>query len=165
MMRDYESLLKGIEKPYIVMDTSSESKAAVALSLDALEALPAEVSRPQYSRDSISAGILHFGPGNFHKAHQAVYLDRLMNEGGDHDWGIVGASVMPSDAKLREVMLAQDCLSTVVTQSATVSEAQVIAPMIDYLPICDGKAILSTMADPSIRIVSLTVTEGGYDVV
>jgi mannitol 2-dehydrogenase len=145
-----------------VMDTCSESSALIALSLDTLEVLPSNVARPQYSRTALSAGILHFGPGNFHKAHQAVYLDRLMNKGVDHDWGIVGASVMPGDAKLREITLSQDLLSTVVTQSATVSEAQVIAPMIDYLPVGDGEAILSLMADPAIRIVSLTVTEGGY---
>jgi mannitol 2-dehydrogenase len=162
MMPDYALTPEGTEKADIVMDTCSESSAAEALSLDTLEALPESVARPQYSREALSAGILHFGPGNFHKAHQAVYLDRLMNEGVDHDWGIVGASVMPGDAKLREIMLEQDLLSTVVTQSATVSEAQVISPMIDYLPIGDGESILSMMADPSIRIVSLTVTEGGY---
>lgn len=161
-MRDYVSLLKGTEKANIVMDTCSESSVVKALNLDTLEALPEIVARPQYSREALSAGILHFGPGNFHKAHQAVYLDRLMNDGVDHDWGIVGASVMPSDAKLREITLGQDLLSTVVTQSATVSEAQVIAPMIAYLPIGDGESILSMMADPAIRIVSLTVTEGGY---
>lgn len=161
-MPDYVSLLKGTEKANIVMDICSESSAVKALNLDTLESLPENVERPQYSRDAISAGILHFGPGNFHKAHQAVYLDRLMNDGVDHDWGIVGASVMPGDAKLREITLGQDLLSTVVTQSATVSEARVIAPMIDYLPIGDGESMLSKMADPAIRIVSLTVTEGGY---
>ncbi|MFK7995816.1 MAG: mannitol dehydrogenase family protein [Granulosicoccus sp.] len=145
-----------------MIDTSTKSNVALTLSLETLEHLPENVARPQYSREDLSAGILHFGPGNFHKAHQAVYLDRLMNEGADHDWGIVGASVMLGDAKLRDTMLDQNLLSTVVTQSATVSEAQVIGPMIDYLPIGDGEAILVAMSDPSIRIVSLTVTEGGY---
>lgn len=144
------------------MNTTTEPTAALALNLENLPQLPAQVARPQYSRNDLSAGILHFGPGNFHKAHQAVYLDMLMNGGTDHDWSIIGASVMPGDATLRELMLKQDLLSTVVTQSATVSEAQVIGPMIDYLPVGDGEAILSTMSDPAIRIVSLTVTEGGY---
>ena len=144
------------------MDTCTGSGAAATLSLENLEGLPSNVTRPKYSRDDLSAGILHFGPGNFHKAHQAVYLDRLMNEGLDQDWSIIGASVMPGDSTLREITLEQDLLSTVVTQSSTVSEAQVIAPMIDYLPIGDGEAILATMANPAIRIVSLTVTEGGY---
>ncbi|MDB4224791.1 mannitol dehydrogenase family protein [Granulosicoccus sp.] len=158
----YGSSIKGIEKAEFVMDICSEPSAVVALSLDALELLPSTVARPEYSRETMSAGILHFGPGNFHKAHQAVYLDRLLNNGVDHDWGIIGASVMSGDTKLREIMLEQDLLSTVVTQSATVSEAQVIGPMLDYLPIGDGDSILATMANPAIRIVSLTVTEGGY---
>ncbi len=144
------------------MDTPTESTPVSTLNLESLARLPEQVARPQYARNELSAGILHFGPGNFHKAHQAVYLDRLMNKGIDHDWSIVGASVMPGDAKLREIMLEQDLLSTVVTQSATVSEAQVIGPMINYLPVGNSDAILAAMSDPSIRIVSLTVTEGGY---
>lgn len=144
------------------MDTCAAMGANAKLSRATLGDVPANVARPSYSQESLSAGILHFGPGNFHRAHQAVYLDRLMNAGLDKEWAIVGASVMPSDTRLREAMLSQDLLSTVVTQSATVSEARIIAPMIDYLPIGDSQAILDTMANSAIRIVSLTVTEGGY---
>ena len=135
---------------------------AATLGLDALDALPDAVARPGYARADVSAGIVHFGPGNFHRAHQAVYLDRLMNEGDGLDWGIVGASVMPGDAALREAMLDQDCLTTVVSETATTSEARVTAPMVGYLPVGDADAILDALADPAIRIVSLTVTEGGY---
>lgn len=144
------------------MDTCSKVGADATLAINTLDDVPANVVRPSYSRSELSAGILHFGPGNFHRAHQAVYLDRLMNMGVDHDWAIVGASVMPSDKLLREAMLHQDLLSTVVTQSSTVSEAQIISPMVDYLPVGDSSAILETMANTNIRIVSLTVTEGGY---
>lgn len=161
-MQVYASIPEGFEKTEIVIDEYNKGTSAVPLNLKNLERLPAQVVRPKYARNELSAGILHFGPGNFHKAHQAVYLDKLMNEGIDHDWSIIGASVMPGDTSLRELMLDQDLLSTVVTQSASVSEAQVIGPMIDYLPVGDGKAILATMANPSIGIVSLTVTEGGY---
>lgn len=136
--------------------------SSIALCQQTLEQLPATVQRPTYSPDSVSAGILHFGPGNFHKAHQAVYMDSLMSDGRDLDWGIIGASVMRGDEKLRDTMISQDLLTTVVTQSAGKSEARVIAPMIAYLPIGDTQAILETMANPAIRIVSLTVTEGGY---
>ena len=144
------------------MDTCTNVGATAILAINTLDDVPANVERPSYSRSELNAGILHFGPGNFHRAHQAVYLDRLMCSGIDRDWAIVGASVMPSDTGLREAMLNQDLLSTVVTQSATVSEAQIIAPMIDYLPVGDSRAILETMANTHIRIVSLTVTEGGY---
>ncbi len=143
-------------------DTQNQAKETVELSLETLPRIPANVSKPSYDRSSLSKGILHFGPGNFHRSHQAVYLDDLMNLGLDHDWAIVGASVMPGDARLRDVMMKQDLLSTVVTQSTTKSEARITGPMIDYLPVGDTQAILDTLADPAIRIVSLTVTEGGY---
>ena len=135
---------------------------AAPLGLGRLDALPAAVGRPSYARTDLSAGIVHFGPGNFHRAHQAVYLDRLMESGRGLDWGIVGASVMPGDAPLREALLGQDLLATVVSESAATSEARVTGPMVDYLPVADVPAILAALADPAIRIVSLTVTEGGY---
>ncbi|ASJ72354.1 mannitol dehydrogenase family protein [Granulosicoccus antarcticus] len=145
-----------------MIDTDNRTEQSVKLSLDTLSQIPADVSRPLYERSSLSKGILHFGPGNFHRSHQGVYLDRLLNLGLDLDWAIVGASVMPGDARLRDVMMQQDLLSTVVTQSATTSEAHISGSMIDYLPVGDTQAILDTLADPAIRIVSLTVTEGGY---
>lgn len=132
------------------------------LSLDGLEALPSNVARPSYDRASLSAGILHIGIGNFHRAHQAVYLDRLFSAGRDHDWAIVGAGVMPGDARTRDVLASQDYLTTVVEQSADQSEARVTAPMIDFLPAADSAAIVSGLSDPSIRIASMTITEGGY---
>jgi len=135
---------------------------AAPLSLARLDRLPATVLRPQYARADMTAGILHFGPGNFHRAHQQVYLDALMNAGHDSDWGVLGVSIMPGDAPLREALLAQDCLGTVVEQSADRNAARVTGAMLDYLPVGESGAILSALEDPAIRIVSLTVTEGGY---
>jgi len=132
------------------------------LSLVTLDRLQGPVGRPTYRRESLSAGLLHFGPGNFHRAHQGICLDALMNTGRDHDWAVVGASVMPGDARVREQLLEQDLLGTIVAQSRTSSEARVTGVMIDYLPPADSAAILSALADSAIRIVSLTVTEGGY---
>lgn len=120
------------------------------------------VAAPGYDRAALSGGILHFGLGNFHRAHQAVYLDRLMNLGEGHDFAIVGAGVMASDAKMRDVLAAQDYLYTVVEQSADTSEARVIGALIDHLPAADAAAIVAKLADPAIRIASLTITEGGY---
>ena len=117
---------------------------------------------PHYDRAALTGGIVHFGLGNFHRAHQAVYLDRLMNAGEGHDFAIIGAGVMPSDARMREVLLAQDCLYTVVEQSADRSDPRVIGAMIDHLPAADAAAIVARLADPAIRIASLTITEGGY---
>src|SRR6201991_2385371 len=117
---------------------------------------------PAYDRAQLKPGIVHFGVGNFHRAHQAVYLDDLFNEGQDHDWAIVGAGMLPSDAAMRERLVAQDFLTTVVEQDNNKTAARVTGPMVDILPPGDAKAIIAKLADPSIRIVSMTITEGGY---
>lgn len=132
------------------------------LSRSTLADLPGDVARPAYARDDLSPGILHFGVGNFHRAHLQVYLDRLMNAGRDRDWAVVGAGVTPHDTKMRAALIGQDLLSTVVEQSAEVSSARVTGVMTDYLPPMDSPAIIAALSDPAIRIVTLTVTEGGY---
>jgi mannitol 2-dehydrogenase len=135
---------------------------AVSLSLEALPELASAVARPSYARADLSPGIVHFGIGNFHRAHLQVYLDRLMNAGKARDWAIVGAGVTPYDTGMRDDLARQDWLSTVVEQSAETSSARVTGVMTDFLPPMDGRAIVAGLADPRIRIVSLTVTEGGY---
>ena len=134
----------------------------VSLSLNALEGLPAGVGRPAYARAALTPGIVHFGVGNFHRAHMQVYLDRLMNAGRDRDWAIVGAGVTPYDVKMRDALAGQDWLTTVVEQSAETSSARVTGVMTEFLPPMDNTAIMASLVDPATRIVSLTVTEGGY---
>ncbi|WP_376964586.1 mannitol dehydrogenase family protein [Azospirillum sp. A26] len=134
----------------------------IALSAATLPAIAARASVPAYDRSALSAGILHFGVGNFHRAHQAVYLDSLFAEGRDHDWAILGAGVMPSDQRMRDALEGQDWLTTVVEQSGAQSLARVTGAMIDMLPVGDSDVLIAKLADPAIRIVSLTVTEGGY---
>ncbi len=134
-----------------------------SLSLASLATLPSNIARPSYRREQISAGIVHIGTGNFHRAHQAVYLDDLFNAGCDLDWGIVGAGFRPPDALMRDALGSQDWLTTVVEMEAGSSTARVTGAMIDFLPVGqDGHAMVAALADPRIRIVSLTVTEGGY---
>lgn len=135
---------------------------AVKLSLTNLDMLPASVGRPAYAREDLSAGILHFGVGNFHRAHQAEYLDRLFAAGESHDWAIVGAGVFEGERKGKDVLQAQDWLTTLVEQEADRSEARVLGSMIDFIEPADADAIVARMAQPDIRIVSLTITEGGY---
>ena len=134
-----------------------------ALSNRNLSSLPKEIVRPVYDRAALKPGIVHIGLGNFHRAHQAWYLHRLMQEGLAGDWAIIGAGVRPYDAAMRERLLAQDCLTTLIELSPDSSSAEVIGSMVDYLPIEDGNApLIQRMAQPDIRIVSLTVTESGY---
>lgn len=133
------------------------------LSLSTLNALPAPVARPTYDRASLSAGIVHIGLGNFHRAHQAWYLHRLMQQGLAQDWAILGAGVRAADAAQRDRMLAQDCLTTLIELDPSGKSAEVTGSMIGFIPVADDNApLIAHMAEPAIRIVSLTVTEGGY---
>jgi mannitol 2-dehydrogenase len=124
--------------------------------------LPKDVAGPAYQRSRLSPGIVHFGVGNFHRAHQAVYLDRLMNEGAAYEWAIVGVGTRPDDRAVHQALKGQDWLTTVVEQSAERSAARVTGPMIDMILPGETRAILARLADPATRIVSMTVTEGGY---
>ncbi|HZP19073.1 MAG TPA: mannitol dehydrogenase family protein [Bauldia sp.] len=134
----------------------------IALSNRTLAELPPAVGRPRYDRARLKPGIVHFGIGNFHRAHQATYLDALFNRGQGHDWAIIGAGVRPDDRAMRADLEGQDWLTTVVEQDGSGSDARVIASMSGFLPVGDPAAIIAQLADPAIRIVSLTVTEGGY---
>jgi len=136
------------------------------LSNATLASLPEAVPGPTYDRDAVSVGIVHFGVGGFHRAHEAMYVDRLMNRGLAMDWGICGVGVMPHDRGMRDALGAQDCLFTLVVKSpdGTV-EPRVIGSIVEYLfAPDDAEAVVERMADPRVRIVSLTITEGGYNI-
>jgi mannitol 2-dehydrogenase len=135
---------------------------SVKLSAAALARLPADVAAPKYQRSDLRAGIVHIGVGNFHRAHQAVYLDDLFNAGRDHDWAIIGTGVRDPDVTVREKLKEQDWLTTVVEQEADTTNIRVTGSMIDFVRPYDIPAFLDAISEPSIRIVSLTVTEGGY---
>ena len=119
---------------------------------------------PTYDRTQVRTGIVHIGVGGFHRAHQAAYLDQLMNEGKALDWGISGVGLLPQDRRMHEVMTAQDCLYTLVVKHPDGSlQPRVVGSIVAYLFAPDDpEAVLELMADPGTRIVSLTITEGGY---
>jgi mannitol 2-dehydrogenase len=133
--------------------------------LDAAHLSALEVPVPGYDRAAVTAGIVHFGVGGFHRAHQAMYLDLLMEQGQALDWGICGVGVMASDARMRDAMAAQDCLYTLVLKDPDGTwTPRVIGSIVGYLYAPDDpEAVIEKMADPATRIVSLTVTEGGYN--
>lgn len=135
----------------------------IPLSLENLPCLPKGVRVPHYDRRDLKAGIVHIGLGNFHRAHQAWYLHRLFDQGLCQDWAIVGAGVRAPDGVQREKLAAQDWLTTLIELDPSGKSAEVIGSMIDYVPVEAGNpSLIAKMADPDIRIVSLTVTEGGY---
>jgi mannitol 2-dehydrogenase len=126
------------------------------------------ISKPTYDRDGIDIGIVHFGVGGFHRAHQAMYIDRLLEKGVDSAaaWGICGVGVMPADRKMKDALDAQDGMYTLVLENPDGSrDARVIGSIVDYRYAPDDPdSVIELLAAPTTRIVSLTITEGGYSV-
>ncbi|MGB3761631.1 MAG: mannitol dehydrogenase family protein [Ornithinimicrobium sp.] len=134
------------------------------LSQESLKEFESALSVPTYDRSAVTRGIVHFGVGGFHRAHEAMYTDRLMEAGKGQDWGICGVGVLPHDRKIVETLNAQDGLYTLVIKHPDGErESRVIGSIIEMLFAPDDPAaVLEAMADPATRIVSLTITEGGY---
>ncbi|MDR6866428.1 mannitol 2-dehydrogenase [Microbacterium resistens] len=120
---------------------------------------------PPYDREDITPGIMHIGVGNFHRSHQAMYLDRLLRRGIAMDWGIVGVGLLPGDARMGAVLREQAFTYTLVELAGDGGvTATRIGSIIDHLHApSDPIAVLESLASPAIRIVSLTITEGGYN--
>lgn len=136
---------------------------AMALNQAALGHLPAGVDGPAYARGEVARSIVHIGVGGFFRSHQAVYLDQLLHLPGHAQWGYCGVGLLPHDAAIRDAMRAQDSLYTVVERSAQGDSARVIGSLLEFLYAPDdSEAVLEKMADAGTRIVSLTITEGGY---
>lgn len=130
-----------------------------------LDALPPAVHVPTYDRAAVTPGIAHIGVGNFHRAHEALAVDRLLNDGEARDWGILGIALLPGDERLARAMQAQDGLYTLVEKSADGTwDYRVIGSILDVLFAPDDvDAVIEALTDPRIRIVSMTITEGGYN--
>jgi fructuronate reductase len=112
-----------------------------------------------YDRKAVTPGIVHLGIGAFHRAHMAVYVDDILAT--DPSWGIIGASLRRPDTK--DALAPQDFLYTVAIRDAAGTRARVIGSILDVLDAnTQRKELIVTLADPRIRIVSLTVTEKGY---
>ena len=133
------------------------------LNTASLADMPAAIAVPAYDRSALRPGIVHIGCGNFHRAHMAVYLDDLFQLGLGHDWAITGAGVREGDARMRDVLAGQEYLSAVIERSPGKLHARIIGAMTGFVPVEAGNAaLIAAMSEPGIKIVSLTVTEGGY---
>ena len=135
---------------------------AIRLSLANLDKFGQKVVVPKYRREDLSPGIVHIGVGNFHRAHQALYLDALFNMGKSRDWAIIGTGVLPGDMRMYSALDSQDYLTSVVEQEAAASTARITGSMVGMVKPGDKASLLTRLADPATRIVSLTITEGGY---
>jgi mannitol 2-dehydrogenase len=136
------------------------------LSAQTLPAVAHRVAVPTYDRSRVRTGIVHLGVGGFHRAHLAMYADQLLESGHSLDWGICGVGVLASDVRMRDVLRAQDGLYTLVLKDNDGSwSARVIGSIVDYLLASDDpEVVIERMASPETRIVSLTITEGGYNI-
>ncbi len=136
----------------------------IPLSQSTLGDLDAQVSRPAYDRSKVTASIVHFGVGGFHRAHEAMYLDALMNEGTPLDWGLCGVGALPHDRRIIDTLRAQDGLYTLVVKHPDGRrEPRVIGSIVEVMFAPDNPgAVVDRLADDQTRIVSLTITEGGY---
>ena len=152
-----------MDGPRQLDEKKMQNSAIPSLSNSTLTKLPSGVKIPNYDRNNLTAGIVHIGLGNFHRAHQSWYLHRLMQQGQAHDWAIIGAGVKEFDKAQRLKLQAQDFLTTLLELSPVGRRVEVVGSMIDYVPIeADNGALIAQMAKPEIKIVTLTVTEGGY---
>lgn len=120
-----------------------------------------------YDREKTTCGILHIGVGNFHRAHEECYTNALLKaDPTQRDWAICGAMLMPSDEKLYRNLKAQDGMYTLtVCGRDGHNEAQEIASLKNVLwAMEEPEAIIDAIASPDTKIVSLTITEGGYNI-
>jgi fructuronate reductase len=115
--------------------------------------------RLPYDRSNVSPGIVHLGIGAFCRAHMAAYVDDILAI--DPSWGIIGASLRRPDT--RNALAPQDFLYTTVVRSRGKTATRVIGSLLDVLDASSQRdRLIAAMADPKIRIVSLTITEKGY---
>ena len=122
------------------------------------------VSVPGYDRSALRPSIVHIGVGGFHRAHLAMYVDRLCSA-GHADWAVVGAGILPGDATMAEVLAAQDHLYSLVVRSEDEVSVSIIGSLVDYLHAHpDPTPLIERIADPVTQIVSMTITEGGYPI-
>jgi len=129
------------------------------LSEATLADLPPSVARPRYDRRAIETGIVHLGVGAFHRAHQAVYVDDILEQ--DPHWGIVAASLRSPDTY--DALEPQNGLYTLSVRSGEGEALRVIGAIRRVIVAPQAvEDLLRVMADPKTRIVSLTVTEKGY---
>jgi len=146
------------------MTADDGRRRRIELSAENLGRLDPRISIPTYDRSPLGGGIVHVGVGGFHRAHQAVYLDEICRA-GVADWSITGAGVLSGDVAMAEALAAQDHLYALVTRDVHATNVRVIGSITDYVLAADDKGpLVARMASPDTRIVSMTITEGGYPV-
>jgi mannitol 2-dehydrogenase len=140
-------------------------KTSIALNQENLGVLPSNVKTPSYNRDQVKTSIVHIGVGNFHRSHEAYYTNELMERYGVLDCGICGIGLLDYDRRIYNILKDQDGLYTLVIKELDGSlSANVIGSIVEYIFAPENPtAVIEKMANPEIKIISLTITEGGYN--
>ncbi len=137
----------------------------IPLQDDNLHLLSKQLTCPSYDRVSIKSGIVHIGVGGFHRSHQAFYIHQLLEKHQEYDWGICGVGIREADRKMKDALGSQDNLYTLITQHPHGQvNCQIIGAHTDYILAVDSPRLaIEKMSHPETKIVSLTITEGGYN--
>ncbi|MGY1682002.1 mannitol dehydrogenase family protein [Geodermatophilus sp. SYSU D01176] len=121
----------------------------------------ARLAVPTYDRSALTPAVVHLSVGGFSRAHQLIYFDELAERRFSSGWGVVGVGLR--QRHLQEALAPQDHLYTVVERSPDGERARVVGVMVDYLYAPDDPAaVLDRLSDPRTRLVTLTITPGGY---
>jgi len=140
-------------------------KTSIALNQENLGILPPNVKTPSYNRDKVKTSIVHIGVGNFHRSHEAFYTNELMERYGVLDCGICGVGLLDYDRRIYNILKDQDGLYTLIIKELDgTRSARVIGSIVEYIFAPENPiAVIEKMAHPDIKIISLTITEGGYN--
>lgn len=136
------------------------------LNNDMLARLKGKLVVPEFDRQKLTSSVVHIGVGNFHRAHQAYFLQQLMEKTGETRWGIYGVGVLDQDKALSQALNAQDCLYTLTEKSDTEpAKDVVVGSLFSHRILSEHRSeIIAKIAHPDTTLVTFTVTEGGYNI-
>ena len=139
--------------------------STIKLKQQNINSIASQLPCPTYDRDLIKTGIVHIGVGGFHRSHQAYYIHQLLGDTQNSEWGICGIGIREGDRNIATVLEQQDCLYTLITQHPEGNETcEVIGSIVDYIFAFETPDLaIDRMAHADTKIVSLTITEGGYN--
>ena len=135
------------------------------LNTENLSKISESITVPAYDRASVKTGIVHVGIGGFHRSHEAFYTDQLLHDPSNSDWGICGVALLEFDTKIHQTLKDQNGLYTLIVKELDGTQTtKVIGSIVEYLYAPENTlAVIEKMASPEVKIISLTITEGGYN--
>ncbi|WP_111707933.1 mannitol dehydrogenase family protein [Lutibacter citreus] len=140
-------------------------KNIINLNQNNLAKIANRIACPKYNRTDIKTGIVHVGIGGFHRAHEAFYTDQLLHDESVKEWGICGVALLDFDTKIYNTLKEQDGLYTLIVKELDGSlTKRVIGSIVEYLFAPENPSkVIEKMASPDVKIITLTITEGGYN--